>query len=101
MLLPVHVLDSLARRPSLDDEDLEDDGQNAVNAQETPQGVPWYDRPVSPDWVLVLGFVMCASGYISKQVWFTFGGVLLFLFGIFAIGGIGRYQGEGGEPKTP
>lgn len=59
--------------------------ENAVIATESPNSVAWYNRPISPDWVMALGFGMCALGFYTKLFWFTFGGFLLFMLGIQAL----------------
>ena len=40
---------------------------------------------VSAEVVMVLGVGMCLLGFITKMMWWTFGGVLLFYMGVMAL----------------
>ena len=80
---------------------LEDDGECPVIKSSRLSAA--LNQPVSPDWVLMLGFIVCAAGWLTHLFWLTFGGFLFFFLGIQAIRNEkgGRCQGEGEGPKTP
>ena len=40
---------------------------------------------VSAEFTMVLGFGMCLLGFLTKMMWWTFGGVLLFYMGVMAL----------------
>ncbi len=77
---------------------LEDDAECPVNAKSSVLAA--LERPIEPDWVLVIGFIVCAAGWYLGMFWLILGGFLFFLLGIQAIEGR-ALSGGGGEPKIP
>lgn len=71
---------------------LEDDGQCPVMT--TSRLSTALNRPLNPDYMLVLGFVVCAAGWVLSLFWIILAGFLFFFLGIQ---GIKAEGGEGGH----